>query len=161
MGSSTVAHYDLVRADIRPTQSQRRGPKRHSRFTRRDFIRLIGTVATGAGLSFVGLFPVIRPAWATDLTPSTTWNGTYAGSPCCDACASVKSSYYCGSDGWHRHHNTSSQLFALRTSSCGTVANSWINFYNGSNWRCSDGKYKNCGSSGCTSWQDSVCPKKQ
>lgn len=133
---------------------------------RREFMRVAGVAAVGTGLAFAGLFPTARRAYATDLTPSTTWSGCYdgpfAGSTGCCSCGSSVSTGYCGSDGWHRHHSVLGSGhrsdYRLRLSSCGGSNNSWLWTRDGTKWRCSDGQARTCTSSGCSGWSDSVCP---
>lgn len=158
---------ELVRADAPPAGYELTGRERRvaRRQTRREFMRVVTVGAVGTGLAFAGLFPTARPAYATHNTPSTTTNGCYANTTsstgCCN-CGSYVSSSNCGGDNWHHHHkkyySSTTNWYRLRRYSCHNK-NAWFWTKSGNKWRCSDGKYRVCGSSGCSSYWKSVCPK--
>ncbi len=140
--------------------------------TRREFIRLTSGVALALGVATLNVFDRAR-AYATHSTPSTLDSSVCykpanaSGTKCC-SCGSSVSSGYCNSEGWHKHHDSTSGCailrYQLRTTSCnGRNAWDWLvsEWGGSSSWRCSDGKakYENPCSGYYGGWYNSVCPK--
>lgn len=160
--------------------------RRRAKYARRQFLGFVGASAIGTGLAFAGLFPTARPAGAGHARtlsegcygPNRTSQSLTGSTGCC-SCGSSVSSSHCASSGWHRHDTVTSGStnfkWRLRETSCrgrradGTLAPAGRNAWKWScannssctgTWRCSDGQKMSCTITSCSSWTNTVCPRR-